>query len=261
VSIDRAGLAQQYRDGSNLDARIALHLRFSTATRNFHDWLFDFVTAPLDARVLELGCGTAQMWKTVRSRAPSEWTIALTDCSMGMLQAARSAVGIAANSFVTQSDAQAIPFPSELFDVVFANHMLYHVPDLPRSLAEIRRVLKPGGQLIAATNGTGHMRELNSLAGEFDVQRSLTPDLPFTLESGGAQLQPFFSSATRHDFVDSLAVTETEPLVAYILSMRMAFDFFTPERIAKLRVLIDERIARDGVFHIGKSSGIFVCIK
>ena len=139
--------------------------------------------------------------------------------------------------------------------------MLYHVPDLPRSLAEIRRVLKPGGQLIAATNGTGHMRELNSLAGEFDVQRSLTPDLPFTLESGGAQLQPFFSSATRHDFVDSLAVTETEPLVAYILSMRMAFDFFTPERIAKLRVLIDERIARDGVFHIGKSSGIFVCIR
>ena len=105
------------------------------------------------------------------------------------------------------------------------------------------------------------MRELNSLAGAFGVQRSLTPDLSFTLESGGAQLQPFFSSVMRHDFIDSLAVTETEPLVAYILSMRMAFDFLTPEDIAKLRMLVDERIARDGVFHIEKSGGIFVCVK
>ena len=261
MSTDRAGLAQQYRDGSNLDARIALHARFSTATQNFHDWLFDFVTAPLDGRVLELGCGTGQMWKTVRSRVPISWRIVLTDFSIGMLHAVRGwSFGANAPSFV-QCDAQDIPVRSEDFDVVFANHMLYHVPDLPRALAEIRRVLKPGGQLIAATNGSEHLRELNSLAGAFGVQRSLTPDLPFTLESGGAQLQPFFSSVTRHDFIDSLAVTETEPLVAYILSMRMAFDFVTPERIAKLRMLIDERIARDGVVHIEKSSGIFVCVK
>jgi SAM-dependent methyltransferase len=261
VSTDRAGLAQQYRDGSNLDARIALHMRFSTARRSFHDWLFDFVSAPIDARVLELGCGTGQVWKTVRSRVPSAWIIALTDYSIGMLKEARSTIRVVANSFATQSDAQAIPFGSNYFDVIFANHMLYHVPDLPRALAEIRRVLKHGGQLIAATNGNGHMRELNSLAGAFGVQRSLTPDLPFTMESGGAQLHPFFSSVTRHDFIDSLAVTETEPLVAYILSMRTAFDFFTPERIAKLRMLIDERIARNGVFHIEKCGGIFVCVK
>ncbi len=36
--------------------------------------------------------------------------------------------------------------------MVLANHMLYHVPDLDRALAEIRRVLKPTGVLIAATN-------------------------------------------------------------------------------------------------------------
>src|SRR5262249_5721079 len=161
------------------------------------------------ARVLELGCGTGQMWKTVRSRVPAAWTVALTDYSYGMLQETRSAVGIAPNSFVAQSDAQAIPFRSDYFDVVFANHMLYHVPDLPRALVEIRRVLKPGGQLIAATNGSGHMRELNSLAGAFGVQRSLTPDLPFTIERGGAQLRPFFFSVTCHHFIDSLAVTET----------------------------------------------------
>jgi SAM-dependent methyltransferase len=260
VSTDRALLAQQYRDGSNLDARIALHARFSTATHNFHDWLFDFVVAPPDGRVLELGCGTGQLWGTVRMRIPQAWHIVLTDFSLGMLTGLRpklAAFHIAAA--FAQNDAQAIPFPAGYFDVVFANHMLYHVPDLPRALSEIRRVLKLGGQLIAATNGFAHMRELDSLASALGLDVSLTPDLPFKLESGAAQLAPFFASVVRHDFADSLAVIEVEPLVAYILSMRMAPNFFTPERVERLRNVIAERIAHAGVIHIAKSGGVFVC--
>ena len=40
-------------------------------------------------------------------------------------------------------DLQALPFPEACFDAVIANHMLYHVPDRPRALAEVQRVLKP----------------------------------------------------------------------------------------------------------------------
>ncbi len=50
-------------------------------------------------------------------------------------------------------DAQSIPFEDETFDAVIANHMLYHVPDRPKAIAEIKRVLKPGGRLIATTIG------------------------------------------------------------------------------------------------------------
>jgi SAM-dependent methyltransferase len=282
VSNDPALVKQQYRDGSNLDARIALHARFSTATRGFHDWLFDFVVAPPDARLLELGCGTGQMWGTIRKRVPAAWRIVLTDFSFGMLTSVRARLGttkvvttgnkqVVTNSFVTerdapvvttevvtQSDAQAIPFPADCFDLVFANHMLYHMPDLSRTLSEIRRVLKPGGQLIAATNGNEHMLELGTLADAFGLDFSLRPNLPFTLENGGVLLAPHFEFVARHDFVDALAVTEAEPLVAYILSMRMATGFFTPERTERLRALVADHIARDGVFHISKSAGIFV---
>jgi ubiquinone/menaquinone biosynthesis C-methylase UbiE len=57
-------------------------------------------------------------------------------------------------------DAQAIPYAGASFDAVVANHMLYHVQDRPRAFSEIRRALKPGGQLFVATNGQDHMAEL-----------------------------------------------------------------------------------------------------
>jgi len=57
-------------------------------------------------------------------------------------------------------DAQAIPYPDAHFDAIIANHMLYHVPDRPKALAEIRRALKPGGHFYASTLGANHLREM-----------------------------------------------------------------------------------------------------
>lgn len=48
-------------------------------------------------------------------------------------------------------DIQNIPYEDNSFDLVIANMMLYHVPDLPRALAEVGRVLKPEGKLYTAT--------------------------------------------------------------------------------------------------------------
>ena len=90
MSQDPKLLKVQYRDGTNLNARIALHARFSTAGRDFHDWLFDHIVLPADARLLELGCGTGQMWSSVQRRVPAGWQITLTDLSSGMLAATRT---------------------------------------------------------------------------------------------------------------------------------------------------------------------------
>ena len=60
---------------------------------------------------------------------------------------------------------QDLPFGDEAFDVVAALWMLYHVPDVDRALAEIRRVLRPGGLFVAVTNGDGHLADLRREAG------------------------------------------------------------------------------------------------
>ena len=51
------------------------------------------------------------------------------------------------------ADAEDLPFADASYDLVAAMWMLYHVPDLDRALAEVRRVLRPGGHLLAVTNG------------------------------------------------------------------------------------------------------------
>lgn len=60
---------------------------------------------------------------------------------------------------VLQGQAEALPFPNASFDVVLMIRMLPHVTDEREALAEARRVLRPGGQLVLAAHGADHLRE------------------------------------------------------------------------------------------------------
>ena len=251
---DPAFVKEQYRNGANLDARIALHARFSTAARALPEWIFDQFDFQPDARVLEIGCGMGVLWRANRARVPVTWQLTLTDFSFGMAETARAA-GVVAN--FAQCDAQAIPFRDTSFDAVIANHMLYHVPDIYRALGEIRHALKSGGKLYAATNSVNHMRELDEFTEEFGVVPA-SASLQFTLENGEEILSKYFSSVRRIDFVDALMVTEVDPLMAYILSMSSAKEMRGRAAEKRLRQVISDRIARDGAFRITKAAGLFI---
>src|SRR5207302_1229526 len=67
-------------------------------------------------------------------------------------------------------DVQALPFPDGTFDCAVAAWMLYHVPDLDRGLAELARVLRPGGRLVAVTNSDRSLPELWGPFGERAVR-------------------------------------------------------------------------------------------
>src|SRR5262245_7631139 len=151
-------LKSQYKTADNLNARIQLHELYSTNTYPWTDWLFDQWVLPAASRILEVGCGPAYMWPQLLERIPPGWEVILSDISPGMVGQAREALaGVGPQFRFAQSDIQRLPWLEGTFDAVIANHMLYHVPDRPRALAEIRRVLKPGGKLYAATNGDSHM--------------------------------------------------------------------------------------------------------
>ena len=61
----------------------------------------------------------------------------------------------------------SIPFADASFDAIIAMHMLYHVPDPAAAIAQMHRVLKPGGILAVTTNGAGNLRRMHELARAF----------------------------------------------------------------------------------------------
>ncbi len=110
--------------------------------------LFDrLLPSDVDA-LLDLGCGTAWYWPMLTLRCGRlvgmELSTEMAACGHRHRLAAGAPTGAALCGLTS-----ALPFPSATFDVVLAIDTLHHLADLPASLAEARRVLRPGGRLIA----------------------------------------------------------------------------------------------------------------
>lgn len=221
-------LTNQYNNAQKLEARMQLHRLFSTNRYSWFRWVFDQFALSPQSSLLELGCGPGYLWSRNADRIPEQWQITLSDFSPGMLQEAQQNLQDMQRPFTFQQvDAQSIPFENESFDAVIANHMLYHVPDRAKALAEIHRVLKPGGVFYAATNGRNNMHELRAITtGLVPSAVAMWGEMPlnqgqpnsFYLETGGAEMAPWFSPVTIHHYEDALVLTEAQPLIAYILS-------------------------------------------
>jgi ubiquinone/menaquinone biosynthesis C-methylase UbiE len=216
----------QYKDSSNLDARIAIHQRFSTNPQGWYNWIFDeLVKSPANAKVLELGCGSGEMWRQCADRIPADWDITLTDLSDGMLDSAWRNLVVTGRSFKFERvDAQSIPYTDETFDTVIANHMLYHVPDRRMALKEMQRVLKHDGALFMTTVAENHMKEMWNWIERASGGRQGMTALTFTLENGKEQLREFFSRVELTHYPDGLRVTDVSMIMTYIRSMTSTAD-------------------------------------
>src|SRR6476661_9898740 len=123
------------------------------------DVLRTLVVSSAARRVIEIGCGTGQFARSVLDEAPGTDYVA-TDLSPAMVEATR-ALGVTAEV----APADSLPFADDSFDGALAAWMLYHVPDLDGALREVSRVLRDGGTLHAATNGSEHLGDLLREAG------------------------------------------------------------------------------------------------
>jgi ubiquinone/menaquinone biosynthesis C-methylase UbiE len=251
--------SEQYKDASNLNARILIHQLYSGNKYGWAPWVFDVLESlPEKANVLELGSGPAFIWTQCPERIPAEWQITLSDLSPGMLATAQENLASVEHDFTYREiDAQQIPFEDKTFDIVIANHMLYHVPDRPKALAEIRRVLKDDGVLIAATNGDNHLFELNRWLKAASPDPKFVPmGNPFTLDNGLAQLEPFFSSIETLRYADSLHVTDIDLMMKYINSV-LTLKGFASADIPEVKAEMEEELASNGEIFIQKDSGLF----
>jgi SAM-dependent methyltransferase len=252
---------EQYQNAANLNARIALHQRFGTAQVPWHRWVFDQFDLPLAARILELGCGTGQLWVQNGDRLPVTWQVTLSDFSQGMVAQAQQNLAVSNHLFAfEQFDAQAIPFTDHSFDAVIANHMLYHVPDRQKTYAEIKRVLKPGGRFYATAYNQGYMGQVAALEARVGIVggvRTFMLAADFFLENGMAELAAWFPSVTLHRQEEALFVTEVQPLIDYILSI-VGKPGLDSETLQRLRDTVEAEIKEHGGFRIDKISGLFI---
>jgi len=253
----------QYRDSSNLDARVMIHERFSTNSYGWFRWVFDtLLILPDNTKILELGCGPGYLWKENLSRIPAGWNVTLSDLSSGMLDAAWRNLVVTGRTFkFKEIDAQSIPYENEKFDAVIANHMLYHVPDRPKAITEIKRVLRPGGHLIATTIGENHLKEIADWFRKINLGNTFESfGSPFTLENGLEQLKQFFSKVTISRYPDHLHVTEVEPIITYIRSSIHAKEL-SKVKLENIRLDLEKALKEKGEIFIRKDSGLFEAVK
>jgi DNA-binding transcriptional MerR regulator len=256
-------LVEQYENASNLRARINIHEAYSTNKYGWMEWFFDQLKIPQSAKILEIGCGDASLWVKNIDKVPEGWDITITDFSEGMLSDAKRNLGSRANRFKFEIvDVENIPFHDCTFDVVIANHMLYHVENKEKAFSEISRVLKDDGYFYAATVGKKHMAEMRSIIYKFKANvmntNSWNLTSTFQLENGLRQIQKWFSNVNVKKYEDNLIVTKAEPIIDYIFSLpgnvRVKFD---EKKLKELTEYLKNRIVKeDGIF-ITKNTGFF----
>lgn len=253
----------QYRDGTKLSDRAQLHVKYSKAAVAWFPWLCRQIAWPAEPKVLEVGCGTGWLWVEATTVLPDDLDLTLTDLSEGMVHDALDRVGGRGRHRRVVghvADVQALPYAVEQFDVVVANHMLYHVPEPRLGVREMARVVQPEGVVVAATNGFNHLQELWEIRDEVfgaDPVRWFTD--VFGIDNGGDMLRDQFAEVTWVPYEDRLVCLDADDVLTFMHSCPPA-ETATPQQLEHLAEVVAARFASgDGVLEVTKETGVFVC--
>lgn len=206
VRLDDADFVRdQYASTDRLETRMAVWHPDADG-RAPQDVSLAALAAATPGRLLEVGCGTGAF----AARCAQE-----LGCDVVALDASPDMVAETQRRGVNAvlGDVQALPFDDGTFDAAVAAWMLYHVPDRDRALGELVRVLRPGGRLIAITNGRRGLAELYALVG------SERPDSSFSSENGGAQLERHFARVERVDLEPTAHFADRAAAAAYLATL------------------------------------------
>jgi SAM-dependent methyltransferase len=174
------------------------------------------------ARVLEVGCGLGDFAQRVEEELGAR--VFVVDVSPRMVELAQER-GLEAQ-------------------VADANWVLHHLRDRDRGIAEIARVLRPGGTFVAATFSNKHLIELYDWLGDPSVG-----ELEFSRENGAEQLLPHFGRVERRDADGTVVFPSRGSLQAYLVSLIRGAE------------LADSLPAFEGKYRAHSSQSIFIAKK
>lgn len=253
MTVDHAVLTQQqYADSSKLSARLSIYA--------WQRPRLDLVQLTLDqlgeinGPVLDVGWGTGNHTRRLRETRPDGWVIPV-DLSAGM-----------GPEVVAEVDR--LPFAERSMGATLAMHMLYYATDVRSAVQELRRVLRPGGRLLASTNGRGDKPEWADLwaASLRDLGIADPPPYPrvdrrFSLESGAEVVREVFGDCTVVERRSEVVVPEAGPVLAYVhssLSPSLPGGVTGDDYLAAAERRIAAEIDRSGAFRLSVHTGILL---
>jgi len=232
-------LEQAYADERAMMVRKNMHDLYSSPHIDMPTWVLDRYQWQGNESVLDIGSGPGTYLDALLPLI-GEGRYTAGDLSRGMLRSLKTRSEAKVKAFGVM-DAEALPFPDDSFDVVLANHMLYHVNDVERAVKEFRRVMRGSkSMLIIATNSEYTMPEFNTLmqrairllrqgAADDMIEQSALQN--FSLESGTSIVARHFPSVVRYDIPGAIIFPDTDPVIEYFESSRPFYEMRLPEGI------------------------------
>mgnify|MGYP001591756346 CR=1 FL=1 len=135
---------EQYRElAPRYDRRFSLYLA------RVIEKTLERLTLEPGQSVLDIGCGTGELLKAIYAAQPRLQLLAGIDLSPDMLARAREKLSAIPAVELHVDSAERIPYPDKHFHAVTMTGMIHYLPHPLRALTEVRRVLAPGGMVVA----------------------------------------------------------------------------------------------------------------
>ncbi|MBA1347856.1 class I SAM-dependent methyltransferase [Rhizobium sp. WYCCWR 11146] len=260
ITADNAG---QYSDSRKLAARARLHSQYTIAETAWFPWVAAQLSLKPGDRVLDVGCGPAWFWAATAGLLPTDFDLTLADLSPGMVDEAVARCSALPFGSVRgcQADAVALPFEDDAFDAVIAMHMLYHLPDPAAGIADMSRVLKPGGFLAVTTNGADNMREIYELTTIFGSAPSDPAAEAFGYDAAERSMRSQFENVSMSQHPASLRITEPEDVFLALTSYPPGDGAGETQLVRFRQAIADAFSQRSGVLEVRKEVALFLSRK
>lgn len=257
---------------SDLQTRIDIHNKYGG--RDIDQWMLETLQLEKGSKILDVGCGAGKQCFSYHDYLEGKADITGGDVNQDMLVQARleAKKRSAPIQFIDLNFNQRFPLDDNTYDMVSCCFAIYYAEDIPFTIKEMHRVLKPGGRLFT----TGPLPENKQLF--YDIIRDAThkpiPPMPGSSRYGSAILstiREMFSTVNVQTFENPLTFSSVEPFIAYTRAS-LAEDrklwtglFNGTEEYEHTIQLItkaaEHRLAQDGSLVMTKVVGGFIATK
>jgi ubiquinone/menaquinone biosynthesis C-methylase UbiE len=252
---------EQYASSKNLETRMSIY-QYSIDAKTFSKWLTEQIIPDNNVKILELGCGTGDLWKDLKDSFHN-CEILLSDFSEGMLEKSKENLG--ENAFTYEIiDFDNIPYPDKTFDIIISNHNLYHALDLNKVLGEISRVVKDNGVFYSTTNSIEHLASLRELIDITDdrIWPNSVLASTFGAETGIEILSNYFQYTDQRFYQNELRIKDFASIINYFMSVRdERVHQIIKQSMNKIQGKFEAEIRQYGYYKAKTKGCLFICRK